>query len=250
MITITNLSYCYKQEPVLQNISFSAIKGEILTILGPNGGGKSTLLKLISQLLPLQKGSITIDGKPSQEYHRKEIAQKMAFVQQKSEILFPFTVKEVITMGTYSHEKSDPKYITEIIEKTGLSPLRNRSITNLSGGEQQRVFVAQALAQKSEILLLDEATSNLDINHTHAILKLLKKEVKERGLTVVAVIHDINIAQIFSDKILFLSNEKQTLPKPPQEIVTEENISTFYNLSKEAFSLDKGLHLQFMESHS
>lgn len=234
---INNLEFGYGEALILKGISFNVRQGEFISIIGPNGSGKSTLLKTLNRLYSIKSGSIQIDGKDIQSYKNRDMAKKVALVPQDTTLEYDFTVEEVVLMGRHPYkgrfEKEDDEdynIIYEAMEMTNTLKLKDRLITEISGGERQRVFIAKALAQKPSIILLDEPTSHLDINHQMDILNLLKT-LNERGTTIILVIHDINMAARYSHEILLLNNGEIQGKGTPEEVITIENIETAYNLN-------------------
>ena len=212
IIEIENLNFGYTPEStILKDISFDVPPGTFLTIAGPNGIGKSTLLKLISRLLKPTSGTIRIDKIPVKSYSPRDLATKVAVVRQESTPVFGFSVLETVLMARIPHFGStgfesaeDIRIANEAMEVTDTAQLASRMIMNLSGGERQRVYIARALAQNSPILLLDEPTSFLDFKHQVGIYDLLKNAQLQKGKTIIAVTHDINLAAQYCDMTLLL----------------------------------------------
>ena len=212
IINVENLSFGYRsQEAILKEISFEVNPGIFLAVAGPNGAGKTTLLNLLCGLLSAKAGSINIDTAPIETYSVRELAQKIAVVRQEFVPVFDFTVAQVVSMsrtpylGTFGFEShTDKKFINEALEMTDTIRFSSRPLVELSGGERQRVFIARALAQNTPILLLDEPTAFLDLKHQVGIYDLLKAMQIEKGKTIVAVTHDINLAAQYADAILLL----------------------------------------------
>ena len=252
MIKVNSISFSYGKNRVFDDVSFELAAGEVLSVLGPNGGGKTTLLKCLNNTLTPAKGDISICGRNIASLSRADIAGKIALVPQNIETLFPFTVTETIMMADYSRktpatgaEKS--RKLDYVLNLTGIENLADRSINELSGGERQLVFVARALFQETPVLFLDEATSSLDINHTSKILRTIRNEVHRSGKSVIAVIHDINLAAVFSDRIMFLNGNDCTEPLPAAVAVNNENIIRYYGIDDSGFELssDSFLKLKF-----
>ena len=198
--------YCgYGSGDVLRGISLKAAVGEFLCIIGPNGCGKSTLLKAIARLLPY-RGSIIINNKEISSFTQKELAQQIALLGQISPLYFPYTVYDTVAMGRYAHskgwfaslDKEDKAAIENVLETMDINDLRDELISELSGGQLQRVFLARTLAQDPQIILLDEPTNHLDIKNQTALLDHLSAWVKERERIIVAVFHDLNLARRYS----------------------------------------------------
>lgn len=213
LIRVQNLCCGYSGHPVLKGISFAVERGEFLGILGPNGSGKTTLLLALSGIMPIQAGNIEFRGCPLGQLKHRERARQMAVVMQDPEVRFPFTCKEVVQMGRYPHQKrwqldsaEDERAVEQAMLLTDTEMLAERMITAVSGGEKQRVIMAKTLAQQGTVLLLDEATSAMDIHRKLQIFKVLEKLHQEADLTVLAVLHDVNLAALFCHRIIFLKD--------------------------------------------
>jgi iron complex transport system ATP-binding protein len=211
IIQVENLSFGYCAGTILKELSFEVNRGQFLAIAGPNGAGKTTLLNLLCGLLRPKAGSIKIDTADIESYSVKKLAQKIAIVRQEFVPVFDFTVMEMVSMartpylGTFAFEsKADKEIVKEAIEMTETAQFASRPLAQLSGGERQRVFIARALAQDTAILLLDEPTSFLDLKHQVGIYDLLKAAQLEKGKTIVAVTHDINLAAQYCNEVLLL----------------------------------------------
>ncbi|NSL50481.1 adenosylcobinamide amidohydrolase [Calidifontibacillus erzurumensis] len=236
MIKVENLSAGYQQKEVIHQVSFEVGKGEIFGILGPNGSGKSTILKILSGQFPSFSGSVSIKGKPLDDYKIKELAQTVAVLSQHYDISFSYTVKETVKLGRYAYQKGlfptwtieDELAVQKAIDMTGLTNLENEKIDLLSGGERQRVFLARALAQEPDILLLDEPTNHLDISHQMRLFDSLYKWVQEKQLTVVAVFHDLNMAGLYCNRLLLLDKGSVKSINEPQNVLEEESLSSVY----------------------
>jgi iron complex transport system ATP-binding protein len=204
-LTAQNLIFRYRDKNILDGLSLDIEQGSFVSIIGPNGSGKSTLLKNIAAELIPQQGIVLLENRDIFKIRKKTLAQTMAVVPQESGGDFAFSVADTVLMGRMPHQKrfqgdseQDLAIIREAMELTNTWHLRDRLITELSGGEKQRVIVARALAQQPRLLLLDEPTSHLDIQHQLELLELLERLNKARGLTVIAVLHDLNLAARFS----------------------------------------------------
>jgi iron complex transport system ATP-binding protein len=215
-------------------------EGEFLGIIGPNGAGKTTLLKVMTGVKRPLAGEILLDGKSLKDFSRKEIARIMAVVPQSSFIPPLFTVEDVVLMGRYSHQRSrfttteeDIRGVEESMRKTNISDFRQRPVNELSGGERQEVIIARSLAQKPKILLLDEPTANLDIKHQMRILGLVRTLVKEEGITAIMVIHDLNLAARFCDRLILLHNRKIHSEGKPKDVLTPQNLKAAYEVEVE-----------------
>ncbi len=236
-ISVKNIVFGYTATPVIRDVSFQVDKGEFISILGPNGSGKSTLLKTINGLYVPLSGRVELMGENIERYKRREIAKRVSLVPQDTSLQFEFTVEEVVTMGRHPfkgrferEDERDRKLIYEAMEMTNTFDIRDRLITEISGGERQRVFIAKAIAQNTGIILLDEPTSHLDINHQIDILNLLRKMNQEKGITIILVIHDINLATRYSDRILLLKKGSIIGQGTPEDVITTENILNAYGM--------------------
>lgn len=237
MLRVRDLSGGYDGKEIVKSISFDVSKGEILGILGPNGSGKSTLLKLISGLLKPINGQVEVDGLPISTYSAKAFARKVAVLPQLHAHAFSHTVRETVALGRYPHQSGlfsswsdrDEQAVIHAMESTAILRYEHQSIELLSGGEQQRVFVAQALAQEAPILLLDEPTNHLDIAHQQQLLDMIQKEAIEKELTVLSIFHDINLASLYCDRLLLLNDGEIEEVGKPQEVIQAEAIQQVYH---------------------
>jgi len=234
-IEVLGISCSYAAEPVLEGVKLSVRKGDFLGIIGPNGSGKSTLIKAISRVLKPAQGTVYLDGREVYSMSPREAARLMAVVSQMTGINFDFTVEEIVLMGRHPHAKNLRKETREDLAKVGwalevtkTSHLRKRLITELSGGELQRVVIARALAQDTSVLLLDEPTSHLDINHQVEILDLIKELNRNQNLTVIVVLHDLNLASQYCDLLILLNRGRIHAMGKPCEVVTQKNIRNVY----------------------
>lgn len=237
-INVKNLSHSYGDKNVLNNISLSFSSGNFYSIIGPNGSGKSTFIKNISKIIASKHESVFIENQDICSINNKELAKIMAVIPQNLQIDYDFTVFDIVMMGRSPYKRRFEDFNTEdrkIVEKymkvTNTWDLKNKLITELSGGEVQRVIAARALSQETDIILLDEPTSHLDIQYQIEFLNIFRGLKKNR--VIIAVLHDLNLASIFSDEIILIS-EGQVLAKgKPQDVITKENIKKSYNLSVE-----------------
>jgi iron complex transport system ATP-binding protein len=238
--SLTEVSFGYGRTPVLRDVSLELLPGRCYGILGPNGSGKTTLLDLLSGLLLPQFGTIAFKGKPLHSWPKRQLAQMLALVPQDFMVRFGYSVREVVEMGLHPHlhrfaapSAQDQALIDEALRVTGITALADRPVTRLSGGEKQRVAVARALAQQPTVLLLDEATSNLDIHHSLEILQLIRQRFEQKGMQVIAVMHDLNLASFFCDHLIFLKQGQVVCQGPTEEVLTPETIATVYGVEAE-----------------
>lgn len=236
MICIENLSFAYGHTEILKDISFSAEAGECVGILGNNGAGKSTLITCINRIRKMRSGKITINGKDLSAMSRKSIAQTVAYVAQKNEMTNA-TVFDCVLLGRTPYIKwtigqEDIDLCERTIEQLGIRHLKLRNVDQLSGGEMQKVMLARALVQEPKVLLLDEPTSNLDPRNQYEMLALVRRIAKEQGITVLIVIHDLNLALRYCDRFYFLK-DRVGFSYGGIETVTAETIQTVYGISAE-----------------
>ena len=225
------VDFCYYDELVLQEIDLVLRRGELVGLIGPNGSGKTTLLKVLSGLLSPKRGSVRLDGEELRHFPRRQIAQRIAVVPQELSTPFIFTAWEMVMLGRTPHVRPlvgassrDRQVAEEKMALTGTLELASRPFNELSGGEQQRVIVAMALAQEAEILLLDEPTVHLDINHQVEILELIKQLNRQQGLTVLTIIHELNLAALYFDRLLLLDCGRIVAQGRPDQVLREERI--------------------------
>lgn len=240
MLEMNNVAGGYVAgEYIVKNIHFHVKKGEFFGILGPNGSGKTTLLKMMSGLLPVQTGDIFIKGTSISSYSPKELAKYVAVLPQMTPEGFSYTVKEAVSLGRYAHQKGlfrhwteeDEMIVQQVMKQTGVQSFQNELLHERSGGEKQRVFLAQALAQEPEILLLDEPTNHLDLSYQKELLDVLKKWTKKRHLTIISIFHDLNLASLYCDRLLLLHKGKVEVVSGPGEVLKEERVQTVYDTS-------------------
>ncbi|MEW6080390.1 MAG: ABC transporter ATP-binding protein [Bacillota bacterium] len=235
LISIMGVTCTYGSTPALEGVSFEVSRGEKLGIIGPNGSGKSTLLKAMSRVLPPHMGQVVLSERDLYTLPPREVARRLAVVGQESRVDFEFTALEVVLMGRLPHlgrfERESDRDVDKACEAMRLTATRHlarRAVTELSGGERQRVLIARALAQDPEILLLDEPTSHLDIGHQVEILDLLEGLNREKGLTLISVFHDLNLAARYCTCLLLLSRGKIHALGTPDEVMTAGSIRQVY----------------------
>jgi iron complex transport system ATP-binding protein len=237
ILKLENINFRYDREWILNDISCEVNAGDFVGVIGPNGSGKTTLLRIIDGLLVPQNGGVWIKGAPISTMKRRDVARIIAVVPQDSEMTFPFTAEEVVLMGRSPHlglmsfeGETDFRIAQHAMEMTDIIDLAPRRMNELSGGERQRVLIARALAQEPEVMLLDEPTAFLDIRHQMEILDLAKKLNKTKGVTVVAVTHDINLASMYCDRIIFLQDGSIRCMGSPDAVISETHIRDVYGI--------------------
>lgn len=237
LLNVKNLGFKYGDKEILKDVNFELYEGDFIGILGPNGSGKTTLLNNINRWLKPHKGCILLNNKDVMQFSAKKLAKHMATVPQNTFTDATFTVLEVVMMGRYPYlktfepeKKEDFAIVKDVMRYMNVWHLRDRLINVLSGGERQRVMIAKALAQQPKLLLLDEPTSHLDINYQYELLYLLKKLCIYNKLTIVAILHDLNLASMFCDKMILLKDHKVFKMGQLTNVLTEKNIKEVFNV--------------------
>jgi iron complex transport system ATP-binding protein len=228
-------SLSYKNNKVVDTVSFTVEAGEFFMILGPNGAGKSSLLKIIAGIEEPQAGQIEILGRPKKKYSPRDLAKVVALVAQQAPIDFPFSVAETVLMGRSPHlgllgieGERDYALAAEAMAFTGVDQFADRRLDQLSGGERQRVMIARAICQEPKIILLDEPTTALDPAHQLKIMDLMERFRREKEITVIMVSHDLNLAALYSDRLLLMKNGRVVVIGTPAEVFTHEYMEKSY----------------------
>jgi len=229
---LDNITFRYGRTEAISGINIAIKAGCLYGIIGPNGSGKTTLLDLLSGMIAPAAGTIKFNNRPLGSYRRRALARSLALVPQEFRLGFEFSVFDCVMMGRYCHigrfrqpGPEDLRLVNKALAALDLGQMADRPITSLSGGEKQRVMVARALAQNTTALLLDEATSNLDVHHTIDILRRCRRLVEKQGRTVVAALHDLNLAAAFCDRIMVLERGKIAACGRAGDILTPELIA-------------------------
>ena len=242
MIQVSNLSFSFGNRPIFSGINLSIERGEIFSVIGPNGCGKSTLLRLLRGQLKPDSGDIYWNDIPLEQISTKARARQVAVVPQSTTLTFPYTARELVTMGFYPHRKSllrfhtkaDLDAIEQALILADILPLADRHVTQLSGGEQQRVLLARALAQTSAVLFLDEATSHLDIDHKLELTEVLIQLNQQQQTTIVQISHDLDLAAAISHRILLLAADGKIVAiGKPEEVITKKNLCQLFRFDVE-----------------
>lgn len=238
MLQVKNINYKIKNQSILQNVSIDVNHGQFVGIIGPNGSGKSTLLKNIYKVLKPLSGTISFHQKNVLTMSNRQLARQISVVAQENGANFDFTAEEVVQMGLYSRtpflkspNKEDQNMVNEAFLRTGMEALKERSFLTLSGGEKQRVLIARAFAQDTDMIILDEPTNHLDAGSQMKLLKLLKGS----GKTVLTALHDLSLASQFCDHIYILQEGKVLCSGRPADIITGEIIGQLYGVDAEVF---------------
>lgn len=237
MIELQDIKAGYDDKDVLQGITLSIQEGEFTTVIGPNGAGKSTLLYTLTGFLALRGGSILIKGKALEHWHKKDLAKVIALIPQETAMPFDYMVEEMVLMGRYpwlelmqSYSQQDLQIVLEILQKLDLTELKDRYYSQLSGGEKQRVLLARALAQQTEVILLDESLSQLDINHQVEFMQLLSDINRRDGKCIILVSHNINLAANVSSHLIFLKNGRLIACGIPAEVITQDRLKELFDI--------------------
>jgi len=238
MIETRDIYFSYDGANVIDGVSFRVEDGEFVGVVGPNGSGKTTLLKLLTKVLRPDSGSISIKGKEMARISSRELARMIAVVPQESNVLFPFTVREIVLMGRYPHmgalsfeRREDMEIAEEMMRTTDVARFAERLISEVSGGEKQRVIIARALAQEPAAMLLDEPTAFLDIKHQIDVHELLKSLNEKRGMTILCISHDLNLAARYCKRLILLDRGRIAADGTPTEVLTPENISRVFGVN-------------------
>lgn len=247
-IKIDDVSFSYNNVDVLKDISLEFSSSNLTCIIGPNGVGKTTLVKCINRLLKPNKGSITIDGEDLSTFSLLDLARRMAFVPNSVSSVFSMSVSEAILMGRYPHSgwvtsDYDLRVVEDIIHTMNLEDLADRNFRELSAGQTQRVVIARGLVQEPEILILDEPTSNLDVKHQMDIMKFLNNYSKNMNIKVIMVCHDLNITSNFADRIIIMHNGRVFADGTAEQVMTEENIRNVYGVNSKIIDVDGRPHV-------
>ena len=242
MLEINSLSVTYGKPDqsrglALEQVSLSVQPGEILVVIGPNGAGKSTLIRAVSGALPVLSGSVAVNGMDLAHLSSNQRARRLAVVPQARNMPAAFTVFQSVLMGRTPYlgwlgqtGSQDQRMARLALEQTLTLELAERRVGELSGGEQQRVLLARALAQDTPVLLLDEPTTHLDLQHQSSLLNLVRKLADEKKLAVLMVLHDLNLASLYADRVALLVAGRIRASGTPQEVLTEQDLSSVYNV--------------------
>lgn len=235
MIEIRGLSKKYGKKKVVADVSVTIQKGQITSFIGPNGAGKSTLLSMVSRLLDSDSGEVIIDQHDSKKIKSNDMAKRVAILKQSNFLNVRLTIKELVSFGRFPYSKGrlteeDEKMVQQSIEYMNLNELQDRYLEELSGGQKQRAFIAMVIAQDTDYILLDEPLNNLDMKHSVQIMKILRKLVDELGKTVLIVLHDINFASVYSDRIVGMKDGAVVKEGPTQSIIQTHSLKEIYDM--------------------
>ncbi|WP_405291271.1 ABC transporter ATP-binding protein [Methanobrevibacter sp.] len=244
LFEVKNISFSYNDEQIFSDISFSIGRGEVLCILGPNGTGKTTLIKCLNGLHDIDSGDILINGKNIKKLSFREISKHIGYIPQSHVPSFPFKVFDVVLMGrapylnlTDSPKEEDVKIAQEALKTLGIEYLKDKEYTNLSGGERQLVFLARVLCQKPDMLILDEPTSHLDFGNQIKLLEIIDNLAKS-GLSIIMSSHFPDHAFLSSTKVAIMKDKRFIDFGTPDDVVTEENLKKAYSIDVKLIELD------------
>jgi iron complex transport system ATP-binding protein len=234
-LEVDGVSFSYGGRAVLSEVSFAVAPGELLGVIGPNGSGKTTLVRLVSGVLRPDAGTVRLGGRVLGTYRRRELARRLAVVPQDPVLEFPFTALEVVLMGRAPHlpalgfpRARDLEIAREAMATLEVTDVEHRPLDRLSGGERQRVLLARALAQEPEVLVLDEPTTHLDLRHQAGIHDVVRALGRSRGTAVVSVLHDLNLAALFCDRLALLAAGTLVGLGPPDTVLVPETLRMAY----------------------
>ncbi|SCA84303.1 ABC transporter [Bacillus glycinifermentans] len=235
MIEVSHVTKQYGDQTVVEDAAVSIQKGKITSFIGPNGAGKSTLLSMVSRLIAPDSGEVRIEGKEISAYKSDDLAKKISILKQSNKIDIRLTVRELVSFGRFPYSqgrltKEDWTYVDQAIDYMKLKDIEHKHLDQLSGGQCQRAFIAMVIAQDTDYILLDEPLNNLDMKHSVEIMKLLKKLVVQHGKTIVIVIHDINFASVYSDRIVALKNGRIVKEGPTEDIIQTPVLKEIYDM--------------------
>lgn len=242
MISAQQISKTYGEQPIIDNVSVEIEKGCMTGIIGPNGAGKSTLLALVSRLLPLDAGRVTLDGMDISRGNDNALAKRLSILRQDNHMTARLTVRDLVSFGRYPYSMgrlsaADHEQIDKSLSFMGLNDLAGRFLDQLSGGQRQRAFAAMVLCQDTDYVLLDEPLNNLDMKNARGMMQTLRVMCRELGKTVVVVLHDINFASWYCDRIIALKEGRVCRTGPTAEIMTAQSLREIYDMDIEVVDL-------------
>ncbi|WHY86894.1 ABC transporter ATP-binding protein [Neobacillus novalis] len=235
MIQVRSLSKFYGKKPVVEEVSVDIQPGKITSFIGPNGAGKSTLLSMVSRLLDADTGEVLVDNADVRRMKSQEFAKRVSILKQSNHMNVRLTIRELVSFGRFPYSKGrlteeDERIVEQSLEYMHLTEMEDSFLDELSGGQRQRAFIAMVIAQDTDYILLDEPLNNLDMKHSVQIMKILRRLVDELGKTVVIVLHDINFASVYSDRIVAMKDGKVVKDGPTEEIIQSEALSEIYDM--------------------
>ncbi|MBT2570548.1 MULTISPECIES: ATP-binding cassette domain-containing protein [Planococcaceae] len=235
MIQVRELTKLYGKKQVVENVSVDIQRGQITSFIGPNGAGKSTLLSMVSRLLDADTGEVLIDSTNTKKLKSNEFSKRVSILKQSNYMNVRLTIRELVSFGRFPYSKGrlndeDEKMVDQSIDYMDLKEMENSYLDELSGGQRQRAFIAMVIAQDTDYILLDEPLNNLDMKHSVQIMKILRRLVDDLGKTVVIVLHDINFASVYSDRIVALKNGRVVKDGTTEEIIQSAALKEIYDM--------------------
>ncbi|MBK1971120.1 iron ABC transporter ATP-binding protein [Campylobacter sp. TTU_617] len=235
MIELKNISKSYNKKSIVSNLNLTFPKNKLISLIGANGAGKSTILSLISRLMKPDNGEIYIDNKNINSYKENILAQKISILKQQNNLNLRLSVEELVSFGRFPYSQGrlnlqDKEKINEALNYTGLYEIKDKYLDTLSGGQKQRAFIAMIIAQDTEFILFDEPLNNLDMKHCVQIMNLMKNLIRDFNKSIIVVLHDINFASIYSDEILALKDGKVVKFDHTEKIIDSEILKEVYDM--------------------
>ncbi len=243
MIKVRGLSKFYGEKAVVEKVDVDIHPQKITSFIGPNGAGKSTLLSMVSRLIDIDSGEVIIDEDRAKDIPSSEFAKRVSILKQSNFMNVRLTIRELVSFGRFPYSKGrlneeDERFVDQALQYMNLEEFEHRYLDELSGGQRQRAFIAMVIAQDTEYVLLDEPLNNLDMKHSVQIMKILQKLVEDLGKTVVIVLHDINFASVYSDRIVALKDGRVVKDGPTEEIITTEALQEIYDMDIPIHEID------------
>lgn len=237
MIKLSNIHFSYNDKPFIEGLNIHIGRGELVTVLGPNGSGKSTVIKILTGEKKPSYGSVDFESRSIHEIPVRELATRMSVMTQNAQVSFPYTCLEVIQMGLYPHKElsvatdmGELEYLYGLMKRTQTQDFAQKLITEVSGGEAQRVLMTRILAQNTPVVVLDEAFSAMDIAHKLDMIRIMRGEVERNSKTVVAVMHDLNMAYMNSDRVILMKEGRVVADGPTDEVMTPRNLHEVFGI--------------------
>ena len=235
MIQVRELSKFYGKKVVVENVSVNIHPGKITSFIGPNGAGKSTLLSMVSRLLDADTGEVLVDKKNVKKMKSNDFSKRVSILKQSNHMNVRLTIRELVSFGRYPHSRGhlnaeDLRIIDQAMDYVELMDMQDSYLEELSGGQRQRAFIAMVIAQDTDYILLDEPLNNLDMKHSVQIMKILRNLVDDLGKTVVIVLHDINFASVYSDRIVALKEGRIIKDGPTDDIINSDSLKEIYDM--------------------
>lgn len=247
-LAVEGLTFGYGHDPVLRDVSFTLDRPELVCVIGPNGVGKTTMVKCINRILRPGSGTVTLDGDDVLSMPLMELARRMAFVPNRMESVFRSTVAEVVLTGRFPFSQwatsdEDLDIVDSALDALDLQALSHRDVSELSSGQVQKVLIARGLAQCPKVLILDEPTSNLDVRHQMDVMRFLRIYARERGVIVLMVCHDLNLTAAFADRVIMVSDGTVFADGGAWDVMTEDNIREVYGVETKVVDVEGHPHI-------